>query len=232
MARRGKNYRKALEQCQPGTVLSAREGVEKVKELSFVKFDETVDVHANLGIDPGKGDQVVRGSVLLPHSTGRIPRIIVFAKGEQIEKATQAGADHVGLEELVEKISKGWLDFDYAVATPDVMAIVGKLAKILGPRGLLPNKKVGTVTFDVAGIVGELRKGRRFFKNDKQGLVHFSIGKVSSDAQALLQNLVAFMKALSAAKPASSKGKFLRKVTITSSMGPGIALGPEEVLKA
>lgn len=227
----GKKYLKARQAVNIGAVLPADQALAKVKELSYVKFDEAVDVHINLGIDPAKGEQVVRGSLILPHGVGKKVRIIVFAKGDHAQEATKAGADYVGAEDLVEKISGGWMEFDYAVATPDLMGLVGKLAKILGPRGLLPNKKVGTVTFDVGSTVADLKRGRLFFKNDKSGLVHFSIGKVSFDKQKLVDNFVTFIKALNAAKPSSSKGKFLRKVTIASTMGIGIGINPDEAVK-
>jgi len=227
----GKKYLKARQAVNIGAVLPADQALAKVKELSYVKFDEAVDVHINLGIDPAKGEQVVRGSLILPHGVGKKVRIIVFAKGDHAQEATKAGADYVGAEDLVEKISGGWMEFDYAVATPDLMGLVGKLAKILGPRGLLPNKKVGTVTFDVGSTVADLKRGRLFFKNDKSGLVHFSIGKVSFDKQKLVDNFVTCIKALNAAKPSSSKGKFLRKVTIASTMGIGIGINPDEAVK-
>ncbi|MCL4229685.1 50S ribosomal protein L1 [Candidatus Dependentiae bacterium] len=232
MAKHGKKYLKAVEQVQKSTILAARDAINKVKELRYVSFDESVDVHVNLGIDASKGDQVVRGSVVLPHGKGKKARVLVFAKGDHADEAKKAGADYVGADDLVEKISAGWMDFEYAVATPDLMGIVGKVAKILGPRGLLPNKKVGTVTFEVGATVEELKKGKVFFKNDKQGLVHFSFGKVSFDAQKLQDNLATFVKALMAAKPATSKGKFIKKLTLSSTMGVGIQVNPDEFLRA
>lgn len=230
MIRHGKKYRKAKEQVQPGQILPVKEALAKLKGLSFVKFDESVDAHVNLGIDASKGDQVVRGSVVLPHSKGAVARVVVFAKGDYAEQAKKAGADLVGSDDLIEKINGGWMEFDYAVATPDLMAAVGKVAKILGPRGLLPNKKLGTVTFEVADVVADLKKGRVFFKNDKNGIVHFSFGKVSFTPEKLQENLAVFMKALSGSKPASSKGKFLKKLTVSSTMGIGIQVSPDEVL--
>jgi large subunit ribosomal protein L1 len=232
MSKHGKKYLKAAEQVQKNQVVSSQEAFEKLKKLAYAKFDESVDAHVNLGIDASKGDQVVRGSVVLPHGKGKTVKVVVFAKGDHADEALKAGADYVGADDLVEKINAGWTEFDYAVATPDLMGIVGKVAKILGPRGLLPNKKVGTVTFDVGETVKELKKGRVFFKNDKQGLVHFSFGKVSFDAQKLQENLATFVKALMAAKPATSKGKFLKKLTITSTMGVGIQVNPDEFLRA
>jgi len=231
MSKRGKKYNQAAQKAEKEGFFSAQEGLDRVKELAYAKFDESVDVHVNLGIDPTKGDQAVRGSVMLPHGRGKEVKVIVFAKGDQADAAKAAGADYVGDQDLVDKISKGWMDFDYAVATPDLMGIVGKLAKILGPRGLLPNKKTGTVTFDVQDVVKELKKGKAFFKNDKSGLIHFSFGKLSFDKEKLHENLTAFIKALIAAKPSSSKGKFLKKVVVASSMGVGIPVNPDEFLR-
>lgn len=230
MPKHGKKYRTIASVVPRGKALPVKDALEKIKELSFVKFDESVDVDINLGIDPTKGEQAVRGSVLLPHGKGKAIRIIVFAKGDYAQQAKDAGADVVGTEDLIEKIEGGWLDFDYAVATPDLMGSVGRLAKILGPKGLLPNKKLGTVTFEVAAIVNDLKKGRVFFKNDKQGLVHFTIGKVSFTPDKLYDNLAAFIKALSQAKPSAAKGKFLKRMSVTSTMGIGIRVYPEELL--
>jgi large subunit ribosomal protein L1 len=232
MSKHGKKYEKARQQVPRGQVYSAKEALAKMKGLVYTKFDETVDVDVNVGIDPSKGEQVVRGSIVLPHGRGKQVKVLVFAKGEFADQAKKAGADYIGAEDLVEKINGGWMDFNFAVATPDLMGLVGKLAKVLGPRGLLPNKKLGTVTFDVASIVADLKRGQLFFKNDKSGIVHFSIGKTSFDENKLYDNLVAFIKSLSSAKPASSKGKFLKKVTVSSTMGPGFAISPDEILQA
>lgn len=224
MAMHGKKYNKAKDQLSPDKKFSVAEGLAKVKELAHANFDETVDVHVNIGIDPSKGEQAVRGSVLLPHGTGKKVRVVVFAKGDYAEKAQKAGADYVGSDDLVEKILGGWLDFEFAVATPDIMGMVGKLAKTLGPKGLLPNKKVGTVTFDVADIIQDLKKGRVFFKNDKNAIIHFSFGKKSFDVKHLEENINAFFKALSSSKPPTSKGKFIKKATLTPTMGPSVPL--------
>jgi large subunit ribosomal protein L1 len=229
MTKHGKSYREAKNKAPVGPPLSVFEGVKKVKELAYAHFDESVDVNVNVGIDPSKGDQVVRGSVLLPHGTGKTIKVVAFAKGDYADAARKAGADYVGVEDLIEKIEGGWVDFNYAIATPDMMGIVGKVAKILGPRGLVPNKKTGTVTFDVAGVISDLKKGRLFFKNDKSGIVHFSFGRISFDPQKLADNFSAFVRALAASKPASSKGKFIRKVTISSTMGVGIHVNPDEL---
>lgn len=229
--KRGKKYKNAVEGQKPGSFFSLDDAIARTKSKAYAKFNESVDVDVNVGIDPSKGDQVVRGSVMLPHGTGKKVRVVVFTKGDNVAKAQQAGADFVGLEELIDKISQGWMDFEYAVATPDVMGAVGKLAKILGPRGLLPNQKIGTVTFDVAHIVKELKSGRVFFKNDKNAIVHFSLGKVSFEEEALKANIRAFIKALMASKPPSSKGKFIKKFTLSSTMGIGSSIQVDELLK-
>ena len=231
MIKHGKKYEKAASQVEKGATYSLNDALVRLKEAAYASFDETVDVDINMGIDPSKGDQVVRGSVLLPHGRGKDVKVLVFAKGEHAEAAEAAGADYVGSADLIEKITGGWLDFDYAVSTPDLMGTVGKLAKILGPRGLLPNKKFGTVTFNVGSIVKDLKKGRAFFKNDKGGLVHFSLGKKSFDQEKLRDNFTAFIKSLLAAKPASAKGQYIKKVTLSSTMGPGIGVSPDEVIK-
>jgi large subunit ribosomal protein L1 len=232
MKKHGKKYTNAKERIDAAHIFSFKQGLEKVKEVAFAKFDESVDAHVNLGIDATKGEQVVRGAVLLPHSLGKEPVVIVFAKGDYADKAKKAGADHIGAEDLIEKIEGGWTAFDYAIATPDLMGAVGKLAKILGPKGLLPNKKVGTVTFDVASIVNDLKKGRKFFKNDKSAIVHFTFGKVSFDKEKLYDNFITFLKALAAVKPPSAKGKFLKSITVTSTMGLGIPVNPDEIYKS
>lgn len=230
MSKHGKKYIKSKQLVEGLANLSVKDALAKVKSAVYTKFNESVDVAVNLGIDASKGDQGVRGSVVLPHGKGKVPRVIVFAKGDYAAQAEKAKADFVGAEDLIEKIDGGWMDFDYAVATPDLMGAVGKLAKVLGPRGLLPNKKLGTVTFDVGTTVEELKKGRAFFKNDKQGIVHFSFGKTSFDADKLHDNFSAFMKAIISSKPAASKGKYIRKLSISSTMGPGISINPEDVL--
>jgi large subunit ribosomal protein L1 len=203
---------------------SLEEAIRIVKESSYTKFDETIDLALNLGIDPKKSDQMVRGSVVLPHGIGKKVKVLVFAKGEKEKEATDAGADIVGAEDLVEKISKGWLDFDKAVATPDMMGLVGKLGKILGPRGLMPNPKLGTVTFDISRAVKELKAGKVEYKAEKAGIVHVPIGKVSFDNQKLLDNAKAVVDSIVKAKPATSKGKYLKKISISSTMGPGVRI--------
>lgn len=222
MSQKGKKYLNAAKNIVVGKSFPISEAIQKVKDLAFAKFDESVDVSVNLGIDASKGDQVVRGSVLLPHKIGKEIKVVVFAKGDYADIAKKAGADYVGAEDLIEKIEGGWLDFNYAVATPDLMVMIGKVAKILGPRGLVPNKKTGTVTFDVAPVISDLKKGRLFYKNDKNGIIHFTFGKVSFDVNKLVENLNGFLKSLVSSKPAASKGKFIRKITVSSTMGLGI----------
>ena len=230
MSKHGKKYLNAKSQLEAGKNFSLQEGLQRVKELAYANFDESVTADINLGVDPTKGDQVVRGSVSLPHQVGATKRVLVFAKGDYAEQARKAGADYVGDDDLIAKIQEGWFEFDYAIATPDMMASVGKVAKILGPRGLLPNKKQGTVTFDVAPMVQELKAGLEFFRNDRNGLVHFRFGKCSLDVDALVENFMAFLKSLQAVKPSGAKGKYIQKATITSTMGPGIKIHVDELL--
>ncbi|RMH08117.1 MAG: 50S ribosomal protein L1 [Nitrospirae bacterium] len=201
-----------------------QEACELVKELAFARFDETVELAIRLGVDPKRADQMVRGTTVLPHGTGKKVRILVFAKGEKEQEAREAGADYVGAEDLVERIKGGWLEFDQAIATPDLMASVGKLGKILGPRGLMPNPKTGTVTFDVAKAIQEIRRGRVEYKVDKAGIVHVPIGKVSFSANQLCENAQAVFSSVLKAKPPTSKGKYLKGATLCSTMGPGIPL--------
>lgn len=203
---------------------SLEDAVSLVKESSYAKFDESIDLAVNLGIDPRKSDQMVRGAVVLPYGIGKKIRVLVFAKGEKEKEAIDAGADYVGSEDLVEKISKGWLDFDKTVATPDIMGLVGKLGKILGPRGLMPNPKLGTVTFDIAKAVKEIKAGKVEYRAEKAGIVHVPIGKVSFDSKKLRENVKAIIESIVKAKPATSKGKYLKKLSISSTTGPGISV--------
>jgi large subunit ribosomal protein L1 len=228
----GKKLRAAEEKIDRSMEYTLEEAVAKVKELAYVKFDETVDLAFNLGVDPRKSDQMVRGTVVLPHGTGKSVRVLVFAKGEKEKEAREAGADHVGAEDLVEKITKGWLDFDKVVATPDIMGVVGRLGKILGPRGLMPNPKLGTVTFDVGKAVKEIKAGKVEYKAEKAGVVHVPIGKVSFDAQKLVENARAIIDSVSRAKPSTSKGKYLRKLSVSSTMGPGLKVDVNSVSAA
>lgn len=218
----GKKMDAAAQKVEAGKEYSLEEAVKLVKEACYTKFDETVDLALNLGVDPKKSDQMVRGTVVLPHGMGKKVKVLVFAKGEKEKEARDAGADFVGAEDMVEKIQKGWLDFDNAVATPDIMGLVGKLGKVLGPRGLMPNPKLGTVTFDVAKAVKEIKAGKIEYKTEKAGIIHVPIGKVSFDAEKLLDNARVIIDAVVKAKPGTSKGKYLKKIAVSSTMGPGI----------
>ncbi|MEQ1654409.1 MAG: 50S ribosomal protein L1 [Nitrospira sp.] len=201
-----------------------REAVDVVKKSAYAKFDESVDIALRLGVDPKRSDQMVRGTTALPHGTGKKVRVLVFAKGDKEQEARQAGADYVGSDDLMEKIKGGWMDFDYAISTPDLMASVGKLGKQLGPRGLMPNPKTGTVTFEVGKAVAEIRKGRVEFKVEKAGIVQVAVGKVSFDIDKLYDNASAILESVIKAKPASCKGRYLKSATISSTMGPGVQL--------
>jgi large subunit ribosomal protein L1 len=220
----GKKIKAALEKVEMKKQYSLEEAIRLVKESSYVKFDESVDLAINLGIDSRKSDQMVKGSVVLPHGIGKKVRVLVFAKGEKEKEAVEAGADIVGSEDLVEKITKGWLDFDKAVSTPDIMGLVGKLGKILGPRGLMPNPKLGTVTFDIAKAVKEIKAGKIEYRAEKAGIVHIPLGKVSFDTQKLFDNAMAVIDSILKSKPATSKGRYLKKIYISSTMGLGIAV--------
>lgn len=231
MATRGKKYKTAVKALGGHKKMAIQEAISEVKKVAYAKFDETVGIDVNLGIDAGKSEQAVRGSVMYPHGIGKKVRVIVFAKDKYADEAEKAGADFVGAEDLIEKVLGGWLEFDNAVATPDMMGAVGKLAKLLGPRGLLPNKKIGTVTFDVGPVVAELKKGKTFFKSDRTGLVHVPIGKRSFDEQQLYENFLALMKGLVASRPAAAKGRFIKKVAVSSTMGPGIEVAVDDAFK-
>ncbi|MDP3048654.1 MAG: 50S ribosomal protein L1 [Thermodesulfovibrionales bacterium] len=220
----GKKIKEAREKVERGKEYSIEDAIGLVKKASFTKFNETVDMAVNLGIDAKKTDQMVRSAVVLPHGTGKQVRVVVFAKGEKEKEARDAGADYVGAEDLVEKIQQGWFDFDKVVATPDIMGLVGKLGKLLGPRGLMPNPKLGTVTFDLAKAVKEIKAGKIEYKTEKAGLIHVPIGKVSFDDQKLIENAMAVIDAIIKAKPPTSKGKYLRKVAVSSTMGPGVKI--------
>jgi large subunit ribosomal protein L1 len=205
------------------------EGIGAALSAAYAKFDESVDVAVKLGVDPRHADQMVRGTCVLPHGTGRTVRVLVFAKGEKEREAKEAGADYVGGEDVAKQIQEGWLDFDKAVATPDMMGVVGKLGKILGPRGMMPNPKVGTVTFDVAKAVSELKGGKVEFRVEKAGIVHVPVGKVSFGTEKLAENIKALMESIIRLKPASAKGVYLKGVSLTTTMGPGIKVDPQEV---
>ncbi|MDD3364217.1 MAG: 50S ribosomal protein L1 [Syntrophomonas sp.] len=222
--KRGKAYRDAISKIDKTKLYEPVEALKLVKELATAKFDETVEAHIKLGVDPRHADQQVRGTVSLPHGTGKTLKVLVFAKGEKVKEAELAGADYVGADDLAEKIQAGWFDFDVAVATPDMMGVVGKLGKILGPRGLMPNPKAGTVTFDVERTIKELKAGRIEFRVDKTSIVHVPIGRVSFDIEKLQDNLNTFTEALLKAKPAAAKGQYMRSVNICSTMGPGVKI--------
>jgi large subunit ribosomal protein L1 len=224
MARHGKRYRSSKEKIDRTKRYPVDEGLALMKSLKPTKFDESVDLAINLGVNPKYSDQMVRGAVVLPHGIGKAVRVAVFAKGDKAKEAQDAGADIVGAEDLVEKIEGGFLDFDKTIATPDMMKLVGKLGKILGTRGLMPNPKVGTVTFDVAQAVKETKAGKVEFKVEKEGIVHVPIGRMSFNVEQLKANLTALMELIMKAKPSSAKGIYLKAVTISSTMGPGVKL--------
>src|SRR5512139_1695803 len=218
----GKQHKAAKAQIDRTKAYSIEEALNLVKTVSHAKFDETVDLCVRLGVDPRKADQMVRGAVVLPNGLGKTVRVLVFAKGEKAQEAQSAGADYVGADDLVAKIQEGWFDFDTAIATPDMMGTVGKIGKLLGPRGLMPNPKVGTVTFDVGRAVQESKSGKVEYRVEKAGIVHAPVGKVSFDVEKLKGNVVALMDALVKAKPATSKGTYLKKISVSSTMGPGV----------
>ncbi|NMB02350.1 MAG: 50S ribosomal protein L1 [Firmicutes bacterium] len=232
MAKRGKRYQEAIKLVDTDKLYSPSEAIELVKKCATAKFDETVEVAFKLGVDPRHADQQVRGTVILPHGTGRDVRVLVFAKGEKAEEARNAGADFVGAEELAEKIQGGWTDFDVAIATPDMMGVVGRLGRILGPRGLMPNPRTGTVTMEVGKAVEESKAGKVEYRVNKEAGMHVPIGKVSFTEEQLYGNFVALMDAVVKARPAAAKGVFVRKVHISSTMGPGIRLNPQEAVSA
>jgi large subunit ribosomal protein L1 len=225
MGAHGKRYRSAAATLEPRKLYGPRDAVERVKQTAYAKFDESVDIAVRLGVDPKHADQIVRGTVSLPNGTGKTIRVLVIAQGEKAKEAEAAGADYVGVE-YVQKLKDGWLEADVIVATPDVMGQLGPLGKVLGPRGLMPNPKAGTVTLDVARAVKELKAGKIEFRVDKSGIVHAPIGKKSFAVEALEQNLQTFMDAIVRAKPAAAKGHYIRSVTVSSTMGPGVPLDP------
>jgi large subunit ribosomal protein L1 len=227
--RRGKRFREAKATVEDRRY-ELREALGLMQETSFAKFDETVDLAIRLGVDPRRADQMVRGSVLLPHGRGRVVRVLAFAKGEKEKEALEAGADYVGAEDLVERISAGWLEFDRAVATPDVMGLVGRIGKILGPRGLMPNPKSGTVSFEIGKVVSEVKAGKVEFRVDKNGNIHIPIGKVSFPVDSLMENAVAVFDTVIRAKPSSSKGQYIRGASVVSTMGPGVKVDPQHVV--
>lgn len=229
MAKTGKKYQEAAKLIDAAKLYSPKEAVELVKKTSVTKFNSSVEVAVRLGVNPKYADQQVRGALVLPHGTGKSKTVLVFAKGAKIQEAEAAGADYVGSEELVAKIQGGWTDFDVAVATPDMMGLVGRLGKILGPKGLMPNPKVGTVTMDVARAVNEIKAGKIEYRTDKAGNVQTSIGKVSFTEEQLLENYITLVETLIKVKPSGAKGQYIKSVTLSTTMGPGVSV---DVLKA
>ena len=224
MKKHGKKYRAAAEKIEDGRKYDLDSGVAKVKEIAFAKFDETVELTVWLGVDPRKADQLVRGTIVLPHGLGKSKTVLVIAQGDKLREAEEAGADFVGGEDLVNRIKGGWTDFDAVIATPDMMRLVGQLGKVLGPRGLMPNPKTGTVTPDVTTAIKETKAGKVEYRVDKTGVIHVGVGKVSFDANKLRENAKALLDAVVKAKPATAKGKYVKKVNLASTMSPGVLL--------
>jgi len=231
MAKRGKKYAEALKLVDREKLYDPKEAIELVEQTATKKFDETIDLAVRLGVDPRHADQLVRGTVSLPHGTGKTVKVVVFAKGDKIQEAEEAGADMAGADDLAAKVEAGFLDFDVAVATPDMMGTVGKLGRILGPKGLMPNPKAGTVTFDVGKTVSEIKAGKIEYRVDKTKIIHVPIGKKSFGSDKLLDNFRVIMDAIVKAKPASVKGTYIRSVVVSSSMGPGIKVNPQKMVE-
>jgi large subunit ribosomal protein L1 len=228
VARHGKNFKQAVEKVERRPY-SLSEAVGLAKQAAFAKFDETMEMAMRLGVDPRHADQMVRGTVALPHGTGKSVRVLVFAGGEKVKEAEDAGADHVGGEDMAKKVREGWLDFDAVVATPDMMKIVGGLGRVLGPRGLMPNPKTGTVTFEVGQAVEQIKAGKIEFRVDKAGIVHAPFGKASFSAEQLQENAEALIGAVLKARPASAKGKYVKSVSVSSTMGPGVDIDTQKM---
>jgi large subunit ribosomal protein L1 len=232
MLKRGKRITAAKTKVEPTKRYTLKEAAEMIVSMPGAKFDETVDAAVRLGVNPAHADQMVRGSVVLPNGLGKTVRVLVFAKGDKEKEALEAGADLVGNEEIIEKIKGGWLEFDRVIATPDMMGSVGKIAKILGPRGLMPNPKVGTVTFEIANAVKELKAGKVEFRVEKAGIVHSPVGKMSFGAEKLSENINALLETIIKLKPASSKGTYIRSISISSTMGAGVKIDPLDIKSA
>jgi large subunit ribosomal protein L1 len=226
MPKRGKKFKDARANIDPGKRYDFVEGLQLALESSYARFDESVDIAIRLGVDPRHADQMVRGTVVLPNGLGKEVRVLVFAKGEKVKEALDAGADHAGGEELIDKIKEGWLEFDKTVATPDMMGQVGKIGKVLGPRGLMPNAKLGTVTFDVAKVIQEIKAGKVDFRVEKTGIVHAPVGKKSFGAEKLLQNISTLIETLMRLKPTTAKGAYVRGIAVSTTMGPGVQIDP------
>lgn len=229
MPKHGKNYLDSIKTYEKQTVYEPQQALELAKTMAKAKFDETIEVAVKLGVDPRHADQQIRGAVVLPHGTGKTRSVLVFAKGEKAKEAEAAGADFVGAEDMLEKIQGGWFGFDVAIATPDMMGTVGKLGRILGPKGLMPNPKTGTVTFDVERAVNEVKAGKIEYRIDKTSIIHVPIGKASFDVEKLQENFQTIIDVLVKAKPASSKGQYLRSITVSSTMGPGVKVNTTKV---
>ena len=229
MATRGKNYKKVAEDIDSTKSYSLEEAVELTLKGDFTKFDESVDIAIRLGVDPRHADQMLRSSVVLPNGTGKDIRVLVFAKGEKEKEALDAGADYAGGDEFVEKIKGGWLEFDRTIATPDMMATVGKIGRVLGPRNLMPNAKLGTVTFDIERVVKETKSGKVDFKVDKAGIIHAMLGKASFGSQKVIENIMAFMDRIIQLKPSTSKGVYLKSISLSTTMGPGVKVDPLDI---
>jgi large subunit ribosomal protein L1 len=230
MPDRGKKYQEAAKLVERGKSYDPATAAELVKKTSYASFDASIEAHLRLGVDPRHADQMVRGTVVLPHGTGKVVRVVVFAQGDKAQEAMRAGADEVGAEDLVKKVEGGWVDFDVALAAPDVMGMVGRLGRILGRRGLMPNPKSGTITFDLERAIKEVKSGRVEFKVDKAGIIHVPLGKAGFEAQQLVDNLATLVDAINRARPAGAKGHYLRTLTITATMGPGIRVDIPAVL--
>jgi large subunit ribosomal protein L1 len=233
MPRHGKRYRQGFEAIEADKAYGLSEAIAVLKAAPVAKFDESVEIAINLGVDPKHADQMVRGALVLPHGTGKSVRVLVFAKGDKEKEATEAGADFVGAEELAKKIQQeGWLEFDRVIASPDMMSVVGRLGKVLGPRGLMPNPKLGTVTADVGGAVRDQKAGKVEYRVDKNGIIHAAVGRLSFGADQLLANASALIDAVVRAKPSAAKGIYMKKISISSTMGPGIRIDPSSTTKA
>lgn len=231
MSKKGKRFTDTFKKVESGKVYDIKESIALVKDTATAKFDETIEAHVRLGVDPRHADQQVRATVVLPHGTGKSKKILVFASGEKEKEALEAGADYAGLDELITKVQGGWVDFDVVVATPDTMAVVGKLGKVLGPRGLMPNPKTGTVTMDIKKAIDEIKAGKIEFRVDKGGILHVGFGKASFEAEKLEENFRTFMDAVMKVKPTAVKGQYLKSITIKSTMGPGVKVNSSEIAK-
>ncbi len=229
MAKRGKKYKKAIENIENVKRYSFDDALDNALKVSYANFDETVELAVKLGVDPRHAEQMVRGTVVLPNGTGKEVKVLVFAKGEKEKEAEEAGADYIGSDEIIEKIKGGWLEFDKTVATPDMMGLVGKIGKILGPRGLMPNAKLGTVTFDLSKVIKDIKAGKIDFRVEKNGIIHAPVGKVSFGFEKLKQNISTLIESLMKLKPSASKGTYVEGITVSTTMGPGLKVDPLEV---